>query len=116
MNGAIPSWLLQRQVLCLLYITFFISPEGCDVSSYLDFVAYFESPVLLHEGLESFCQSYVVPDVFLQTGNSVVAYHEPQFKGAESSTEWNSPVSVVYCCMGVAMLWQVKAKYCHILY
>ena len=47
-----PSWpilgIVQGQFLRLLRTTFFILPEGCDVESYLDFVAYFEPTVLVH--------------------------------------------------------------------
>jgi hypothetical protein len=72
--------------------------------AYLNFVAYFEPLVLTHEGLKSLGQPYMVPDVLLQTGNSVVTYDEPEFKRAESSTQRNTPVSVVNGCMRVAML------------
>jgi hypothetical protein len=89
---------------------FFIFDEGPALNetyaleTYLNFVAYFEPLVFAHESFESLCQSYVVPDVLLQTGNAIVAYHEPEFKRAESSAEWNSPVAVVYCRVRVAML------------
>jgi hypothetical protein len=72
--------------------------------AYLYFVAYFEPLVFTHESLESLCQSYVVPDVLLQTGNAVVTHHEPEFKRSESSAEWHSPVAVVYGRVRIAML------------
>jgi hypothetical protein len=72
--------------------------------AYLYFVAYFEPLVFTHESLESLCQSYVVPDVLLQTRNAVVTYHEPELKRSESSAQWDSPVAVVYSRVRVAML------------
>jgi hypothetical protein len=82
--------------------------KNYDMEAYLNLVAYFKPHVFIHVGLEPLGQPYVMPDVLLQTGNSVVTYYEPEFKRAKSSAEWNTPVSVVDGCVGISVLHMCK--------
>lgn len=54
-----------------------------------------EASVFLHVRLEPLSQSYVIPNVLLQAGDTVQSHNEPELQCSKSSTERDTPVTIV---------------------
>lgn len=62
------------------------------VTTYSDDVANFETLVTEDQGLETLGQAAVLADVTLEALHTVVADDEPEFQGAETTAQRNTPV------------------------